>query len=274
MSAITWSIGTVDSHGEDVYYECAGTGPAVVFSHGLGGNHAVFFQQVPVFAPHYRVVTWDQRGFGRSTNRKGEAGPEAAAADIATLLDHLGIDRAHLVGQSMGGWAVLGFALHSPERVASLVITDSTAGVMTDRIAGIVTRGTRATLPEPILGSHPAIGAAFSADEPVQTFLYQQIGSFRDPSVTDADMVGRLYSTRYPTDQVQGLELPVLLVVGASDDLIPPAAVHELGALIKGARVVEVPGAGHSPYFECPEAWNEVVLSFLSEVEGARGGAG
>lgn len=276
MSLTTWSIGTADSDGEEVYYECAGAGSAVVFAHGLGGNHAVFFQQVPAFARHYRVVTWDQRGFGRSTNRRGEAGPETAATDLGALLDHLEIDRAHLVGQSMGGWAVLGFALRSPKRVASLVITDSTAGVMTDRIAEIVTRGTRATLPEPVLGSHPAIGARFSADEPVQTFLYQQIGSFRDPSVTDGDMVGRLYSTRYPTEQVEALDLPVLLVVGASDDLIPPAAVHELAGLINGARVVEIPGAGHSPYFECPEAWNEVVLSFLSEVEakepGGRGG--
>ncbi len=275
MSATAWSVGTLDSNGEEIYYECAGAGSEVVFSHGLGGNHAIFYQQVPVFAERHRAVTWDQRGFGRSTNRRGEAGPVAAATDLGALLDHLDIARAHLVGQSMGGWAVLGYALRTPERVASLVITDSTAGVMTDRIAEIVTRGTRAALPEPVIGSHPAIGAGFSAGEPVRTFLYQQIGSFRDPSLTDADMLGRLFTTRYPTEQVQALDLPVLLVVGASDDLIPPAAVHELATLIPGARVVEVPGAGHSPYFEQPEAWNDVVLSFLSKVEtsqGVRGG--
>jgi pimeloyl-ACP methyl ester carboxylesterase len=233
----------------------------------LGGNHAVWFQQVPVFARTYQVVTWDQRGFGRSTNRRGEAGPEAGAADIVALLDHLEIDRAHLVGQSMGGWAVLGCALRAPDRVSSLVITDSTAGVMTDRIAEIVTGGTRASLPQPVLGSHPAIGARFSARDPVATFLYQEIGSFRDPSVTDADMVVRLYTTRYPTPDVEALRMPVLLVVGAEDDLIPPEAVHELAKLIPGARVVEIPEAGHSPYFEQPEAWNEAVLSFLSEVD-------
>jgi pimeloyl-ACP methyl ester carboxylesterase len=271
LPAITWTSGSFATGGEDICYERAGEGPAVVFSHGLGGNHAVWFQQLPVFAERFTCVTWDQRGFGRSTNRKGKAGPAAAVDDIGALLDHLGIDRAHLVGQSMGGWAVLGYALRAPERVASLVITDSTAGVMSDRIAEIVIGGTRASLPRALLGSHPAIGGRFSAEEPTKTFLYQEIGSFRDPSVTDADMVVALYATRYDIERVRELGLPVLLVVGAEDDLIPPEAVHELGTQIPGARVIEIPGAGHSPYFECPEAWNTAVLSFLAEVAEERG---
>lgn len=263
-----WTTGTVSSGGEDVYYECAGEGPAVVLCHGLGGNHAVWYKQVPVFAESYRVITWDQRGFGRSTNRNGEAGPKAAAADLNALLDHLSIGDAHLVGQSMGGWAVLGFALRAPERVRSLVVTDSTAGVMNERIGEIISRDTRANLPEPVLGRHPAIGERFSVDSPVETFLYQSIGSFRDPSVTDADMVVRLYTTRYAVEEVEAVRVPVLLVVGDSDDLIPPQAVYETAKVIPGARVVEIEGAGHSPYFERPDAWNEAVLSFLSEVEG------
>jgi pimeloyl-ACP methyl ester carboxylesterase len=142
---------------------------------------------------------------------------------------------------------------------------------MSDRIAEIVTRGTRASLPQPILGSHPAVGARFTADDPVKTFLYQEIGSFRDPSVTDADMVTKLFTTRYDIAAVRAVKLPVLLVVGAEDDLIPPEAVHELGREILGARVVEIEGGGHSPYFERPEAWNEVVLSFLCEVDEGKG---
>jgi pimeloyl-ACP methyl ester carboxylesterase len=121
-------------------------------------------------------------------------------------------------------------------------------------------------LPEAVLGSHPAIGSRFAAEDPVATFLYQEIGSFRDPSVTDADMVVKLYTTRYDLAAIGKLALPVLLVVGSSDDLIPPEAVHEVAKIIPGARVVEIPDAGHSPYFERPEAWNETVLSFLSGV--------
>lgn len=167
--------------------------------------------------------------------------------------------------------AVLGFALRSSERVKSLVITDSTAGVMTERIGEIISSQTRAALPEPVLSRHPAIGDSFSEKDPTSTFLYQSIGSFRDPSVTDAEMVRKLYSTRQPIEAVQALQVPVLLVVGSQDRLIPAEAVHELGQVIPGARVVEIPGAGHSPYFEQADAWNDVVLSFLSVIEEGGG---
>jgi 3-oxoadipate enol-lactonase len=259
-----WSTGFCPSGGEEIYYECAAAeekGEVVVFGHGLGGNHAVWYQQVPIFADRYRVITWDQRDFGRSTNRNGQAGPAAAADDLIALLDHLEIDRAHLVGQSMGGWAVLGAALKAPERVRSLVITDSTAGVMTDRIAEVVSTRTRASLPEAVIGKHPAIGPGL---DPVKTFLYQEIGAFRG-DVKDADMVMLLYTTTYPADAIGTLDVPVLLVVGAGDDLIPPAAVHEMKDVFKRAHVVEIEGAGHSPYFERPEEWNDTVLGFLDE---------
>jgi pimeloyl-ACP methyl ester carboxylesterase len=256
-----WTTGSVSSGGEEIYYETAGEGDAVVFGHGLGGNHAVWYQQVPVFADSFRAVTWDQRDFGRSTDRNGQAGPATATDDLVALLDHLQIGRAHLVGQSMGGWAVLGAALRAPDRVRSLVITDSTAGVMTDAIAEIVARRTRASLPEPVIGKHPAIGASL---DPVKTFLYQEIGAFRG-DVKDADMVMQLYTTTYPSEAIAALDIPALLIVGASDDLIPPAAVHEMKDVFRHARVVEIEGAGHSPYFERPDEWNSTVLGFLAE---------
>lgn len=258
---MNWITGFCPSDGEDIYYETAGRGDAVIFGHGLGGNHVVWYQQFVPFAERYRVVVWDQRDFGRSTNRNGEAGPETAARDLIALLDHLAIERAHLVGQSMGGWAVLGAALQAPERVRSLVITDSTAGVMTDRIAEVVATRTRASLPEAVVGRHPAIGAAH---DPVKTFLYQQIGAFRG-DVKDADMVMNLYTTVYPLDAISALKTPVLLVVGSDDDLIPPDAMREMTGVFKDARFIEIGEAGHSPYFEQPQAWNDAVLAFLQQ---------
>lgn len=81
--------GFVEHDGEQIYFESIGTGEAVVLSHGSGGTHAVWYQQVVVLAQKYRVVTWDQRGFGRSTDVNKQAGPGPAIEHLKALLDHL-----------------------------------------------------------------------------------------------------------------------------------------------------------------------------------------
>src|SRR5438093_1185525 len=109
-----WRTATVDSGGETIYFEVTGSddAPVVVLTHGAGGSHAAWFQQVPVLAAAgYRVVTWDARGFGRSTFVTGVHGTDASVEDLSTVLDAERIDRVHLVGQSMGGWWVTAFAL-------------------------------------------------------------------------------------------------------------------------------------------------------------------
>jgi len=265
-----WSTGSITSGGERIHFERAGSGDAVLFCHGLGGNHAVWFQQVPVFAERFDVITWDQRGFGMSTNDAGESSPAAAVQDIGALLDHLSIDRAHLVGQSMGGWAVMGFALAAPERVASLAICDSTAGVWNDDVGAAFAGRDAPAPPQPVIGSHTAIGKALRERDLVKAFLYQQIGGFRG-AVDDGDMVSRLFGTRYAAEDVARLSMPVLALVGADDDLIPPAAIKAVAASIPGATYVEIPDAGHSPYFEQPDAWNAAVMGFLARAHA--GGA-
>src|SRR5712692_6332596 len=100
-----------------LYYEDnGGNAPTVLFLHGAGGNHLSWWQQVPVFAEEYRCVTMDQRGFGQSHDVSGGPGPAALATDALALLDHLQIEKAALVSQSMGGWAAVGAAVRVPER--------------------------------------------------------------------------------------------------------------------------------------------------------------
>ena len=102
-----WHTETVASGGETIYFEVTGpsTGPTVVLTHGAGGSHAAWFQQVPALAEAgYQVVAWDSRGFGLSTFDSGILSTDGAVADITAVLDAVGAERAHLVGQSMGGW--------------------------------------------------------------------------------------------------------------------------------------------------------------------------
>ena len=125
---------------ERIYYESTGSGDAVVLSHGAGGSHAIWMHQVPVLAEHYRVITWDQRGWGKSTNAAELAGdPNTAVEDLRHLLDHLGVAKAHVIGQSMGGWAVAGFTLRLPERTRSLTLANTYGGLATEAMREFMT---------------------------------------------------------------------------------------------------------------------------------------
>ena len=262
--------GFVESGGEQIYYESAGAGDALVLSHGLGGNHAIWYQQVAAFAPAYRVITWDQRGFGRSTDIAKQSGPAAAVEDLKAVLDHLQIDRAHLVGQSMGGWSVAGFALKYPDRVRSLVLADTLGGIFTPEaskhydayIRQVATSPTPDQMP---FIRHPALGDALGTRDPAKALLYRAIGSVAAPA--PAGMGLKLRQTAYPLEQIRAMNVPTLFVVGDVDPIFPPAVIRSVAAEVRGARVVELPGAGHSPYFETPEAWNDAVRDFLRGVK-------
>ena len=119
-----------DVNGQRLHFEdTGGDGAPVVFSHGFLMDDEMFAPQVEAFGDTYRVITWDERGFG-STEYDGE--PFSywdSAADCLGLLDHLGIDSAVLGGMSQGGFLSLRAALTAPERVRALILLDSQAGV-------------------------------------------------------------------------------------------------------------------------------------------------
>ena len=112
--ASTGEIAATDPPAFELYHEEHGEGPAVVFAHGAGGTHMSWWNQIPTFSQHYRCITYSQRGFGFSPDVAGGPGRGAFVEDLRGLLDNLGIERASLVGQSMGGRSVLGFAAAYP----------------------------------------------------------------------------------------------------------------------------------------------------------------
>ncbi|MDH3685085.1 MAG: alpha/beta hydrolase [Myxococcales bacterium] len=260
MSGIPRRTGFLETDGERLYYEVCGEGEPVVLCHGLGGNHAVWYQQVAALAPSRVVVSWDHRGFGRSTDRATRSGPDVATRDLLALLDHLEIRRADLVGQSMGGWTVLGVALEAPERARRLVLADSLGGITSPAIAALQPGGI--TPPPAELGLHPALHPDFSAREPERAHLYQMLGAMGNPDVPA--IAGRLLACTHTEEEARSVTAPTLFVVGDEDPLFPPPEIHAGAALLPDARVVELPDTGHSPYFEDPTAWNEAVQTFLS----------
>ena len=109
-----------------LYYEdSGGDKPAILFLHGAGGNHVIWWQQVPAFVDTYRCITVDQRSFGQSLDGPNGPGCTALAGDALALMDYLQLDRAALVSQSMGGWAAAEIAAMTSERIAKLVLVDA-----------------------------------------------------------------------------------------------------------------------------------------------------
>ncbi len=262
--------GELVREGERIAFESYGEGSALVLTHGLGGSHASWFQQVPVFARRFRVLTFDQRGFGRSTNQTGKAGPASAAGDLAALLDQQGIECAHLVGQSMGGWTVMAFALAHPRRVRSLTLADTPGGIPSPRVADafrdFAVRMSSAPPPDRWpLDRHPALGSALGRRDPARAFLYDQIASLAPPPPASIPL--ELVTTTHDAARVAALEMPKLFVVGEHDPIFPPDVIRDAASMTTRSRFTIVPESGHSPYFERPELWNEEVLGFLDEVE-------
>src|SRR5262252_5346232 len=121
--------GFVQNAGAEIYYERTGSGPAIVFAHGLGGNHLSWWQQVPYFSSRYTCVTFAHRGFSPSHITSGSVDPAFFEGDLLALVDHLKLEEVRLVAQSMGGWTCLNFTLSHPRRVVALVMA-STGGAV------------------------------------------------------------------------------------------------------------------------------------------------
>lgn len=252
--------------GASIYWEACGSGPAIVFVHGLGGNHAVWFQQVAHFARTRTVLTLSQRGFAPSGGDPSRFEVDRLVRDLEAVMDDAGIASAVVVGQSMGGWTALGLALHAPKRVDALVLADTFAGIvdpaLDEQLEQMSQAAKQLKSAPPPFAVHSALSAEFSARRPDLAYLYQTLSTLGSPS--PGVIAGQLAASRAPAAAVDALRVPTLFVVGSEDRLFPPALIEKAAAHVHGSKVVRIAGAGHSPYFEKPGVWNDAVDSFLA----------
>ena len=252
---------TASINGIDLFYTSSGQGTPIVFAHGVGGNHASWHYQTPFFSRWYQVLAIDHRGFGNTTDVPDSPGRFAFVDDLEGLLDHLGIEKTVLVAQSMGGWTCLGFALRHPDRVLALVMADSlgnisTPGRLQERLAEV--RGATENLSQ----ADRVVSKAFQEREPGRTQLYLNIASF---NASNRFNLRGGPSEPATTERLAQLKMPVLFIVGEHDVLVPPDVVELGHQLVPGAKMAMIPDAGHSAYFERPDAFNQVVYHFLRE---------
>ncbi len=254
-----------------LYYEVSGEGPLLMFAHGLGGNHLSWWQQVPHFRDRYTCVTFAHRGFAPSSAPPGGPDPGDYAGDLGALIDHLGGGDVRIVGQSMGGWTGLDYAFANPNRVRALVLA-STAGAIArdaslfgdpEQMPGWIAKTDAAAKALVARNIHVAGGERLAREQPAAHFLYQEIDALS--TVDKVALRKRLGETCIrPASQLRTLSVPTLWLTGDEDIVYPPFLSDLLAPMMPNARVVRVPSAGHSVYFERPAEFNRAVEAFLS----------
>jgi pimeloyl-ACP methyl ester carboxylesterase len=246
-----------------LHYVEAGTGDTLVLLHGIGASHEDWEFQLPALARHFRVLVPDLRGFGLS-ERRGPYTVARFAADIWSLLDSLGIDRAVLVGHSMGGAVALQMAVDQPARVDRLVLADTLPSFRANTLAKRMLFATRyATMG--LLGPK-RLASAISRklfpgiDQELLRARVTRRGEDNDRAVyleTIKGLVGWAVD-----DQLGRLTMPSF-VIAAEFDYFPVADAVAFAARMPNAELKIFPGAHHALPLEQPEAFNAALLSFL-----------
>jgi pimeloyl-ACP methyl ester carboxylesterase len=251
-----------DSEGAQIYYEVHGEGPAVLFVHGSGGHHAAWWQQIPYLTKRgYSVVTLDLRGFGRSTSELDEYDSLEFPGDILAVLDAAGIDRAVLVGQSIGASAALKVAVAHPDRAAGVILAHSLGGLDNGELAELVKSDRAEAEKLPVLDR--LMSKAFQDSNPEMTFLFRQMGTFNRAKMQDL----RNLTVGGPTiDTLAELGVPVCFLAGENDAVIRPATIRRAHELVSGSVLELIPEAPHSMYWERPDLFNAGVERFLQTV--------
>jgi pimeloyl-ACP methyl ester carboxylesterase len=265
--------GFVEVPGARLWYDDRGAGPAVLFTHAAIADHRMWEPQLAPFASSgRRVVRWDVRTFGSTTN---DATPFSSRADIVALLDHLGLERAALVGCSMGGSVSLSFTVEHPERVAALVLAGAGVGGLdppdAPAEAALAAQGEAAVA---------ARDWTTAADIDVRLWVDGVGQSPERVAAAVRELVRGMnlehYAAEPPEPEHLALEppaggrlaevtTPTLVMVGDLDAQRCQISADYLMAGIAGARRHVFRNAAHLPNLEHPAEFNEVVLRFLSE---------
>jgi 3-oxoadipate enol-lactonase len=246
------------------YTDSGGDGPAVVFSHGYLMDSSMFDPQVAALAPQYRVITWDERGFG-GTRATGPFSYWDSASDVLALLDHLGIEQAVLGGMSQGGFISLRAALLAPDRVRALVLIDSQAGLENPDSVPAYEQMEQVWMeqgPGPVQDVVAAIILG-PPDGPVDYAPW-----FAKWAAWDRDELRLAFRCLLDRDDITGrlgeISCPTLIVHGTADAAIPMERAEVVRDGLAGpATLVQVEGGSHAANLSNPGEVNAAIAEFL-----------
>jgi pimeloyl-ACP methyl ester carboxylesterase len=264
--------------GSEIEYVDLGSGPAMVFIHGLGACWQTWLENLPFFAESHRCVAMDLAGFGASEPVDGDVSIERYARAVAELLDQLGIERAVVAGNSMGGFIALELAVHHPERVDRLVLVSAAVFWQEYRHAQplvALARATEGTLGRALVGSE-----SWLVRRPRLREIALSFGGIHAPASLPEELQAEILLTAkrtegflpalralvsYPLrEELNRVRCPTLVVWGDKDTLVGVRHAFELGRELADAEVSIYEGVGHVVMLEAPERFNREVAAFIS----------
>ena len=261
----------IEVNGINIDCRDEGEGLPVIFIHAFPLNQTMWNDQLTGLRGTCRAITLDLRGFGRSGFASGAHSIEQMALDVRGLMNKLGIERAVLVGLSMGGYVTFAFFRNHPECVQALVLADTRAtadaqdarerriksaeraerdgstAIADDMVPLLLGRSSRATRPDLIARTREMI----EANSPAGIAAAQRAMAARRDS----------------TDLLAAINLPVLVIVGSEDSLTPVAEAESMHQALRGSRLEIIEGAGHLSNLEQPRLFNTALSDFLQALE-------
>jgi 3-oxoadipate enol-lactonase len=253
-------------NGQRLYYtDTGGDGTPLVLSHGFLMDADMFQPQVDHLAGRHRVITWDQRGHGRTESDGKPFSYWDSVDDLAGLLDHLGVQRAIVGGMSQGGFVSLRFALRHPERTAGLVLIDTQSGVEDpDKLVQYDLMHDVWTTSGPSDQLLAMTAAIIVGNERPESAAWIEKWKALDPrgltpiyrTLVDRDDI---------TDRLGEIQAPAVVIHGADDVAIELPLAERLCAGLPGCKgVVIIESAGHASNLTHPEPVNRAIEAFLA----------
>lgn len=265
-------------NGIKLYYQIHGEGDPLFILHGYGATSKVWIGQVDELAKHFKVVTYDQRSSGKSDHPNKDYTLDTLVEDLKGLMDHLNIEKAHLMGQSMGGWVSQNFALKYPDKVNKLVLIGTNhkgAGLyilkntLIDLYEVAKTSKEEAFWKYAKLMHHRNYLKEMRA-EPSKKFyglwsVEDLIEELTDNQMTpeDYDRFEKAGSMHNTLDRLSELNHPAIIIGGSKDKMSPKLVLDEMHAELPNSTIKIFENSGHHVFIERAPEVNELIIDFL-----------
>ena len=252
--------------GQKIHYVEAGSGPTVILLHGLGGSTQVWGFNIAPLAEKYHVVVPDQIGFGKSDKPLVNYRIRTYVDFLDQFCKQLKIERASLVGNSMGGWIAAAFTAAFPDRVDRLVLVDAAGHAPPKDLDTRTFYGLNPTTREgmKVLVAKVFYNKAFQTEAAIDQAISARLAAgdgYTINSITESIIRGE----DFLDDTVKTIKRPTLIIWGRQDGLVPLSEGEQFNKDIAGSKLIVFDQCGHVPNFEKAGEFNAAVLKFLSE---------